>query len=181
MALYFLAIMTPPVLTTKVRSIQQEFARDYNSKRQLRIPPHITLVPPFKGEDKFEDELNTTLSAFSQKQDPFDIDLKNFGSFRKKVVFIDVVDNEKLKSLYSNLIAYLRENSPLDPPVYHEHFTPHVTVANRDLSYKAFEKCWPVFSKRKFSECFTVRSLCLLKHNGQVWEVLHEYNFIEMS
>ena len=177
MPLYFIAILPSPEIADQARSIQNEFAKNYDSKRQLRLPVHLTLVPPFRKTVDFEEKMISSLQDFAKEQHPFEIHLNDFGAFSKKVIYIDVQENEDIKKLYQNLNSWLTTRLHLELSESGMRFNPHVTVANRDLKLSAFNKAWPKFEKRKFSASFDVKSIYLLKHNGSVWEVFRAFRF----
>ncbi len=177
MPLYFIAILTPPKITGQVRSIQKEFEKNYDSKRQLKIPVHLTLVPPFKRDADFEKTMIPSLQDFAEEQQPFEIDLQDFGAFGERVIFVNVRKNDRLKKLHRDLISWLSAKLYFEDLETGKRFHPHVTLANRDLKPEAFKKAWPEFKKRTFSASFHATSIYLLKHNSLVWEIFHEFQF----
>lgn len=177
MPLYFIAILPPPEITEQVRSIQQEFAKNYVSKRQLRLPVHLTLVPPFKRNADFEEKMIPSLRDFAREQQPFEMQLDGFGAFGKRVVFVAVQENENLKKLHLELNSWLTTKLHFEGLESANRFHPHVTVANKDLKLSAFNKAWPEFKQRKFNGSFQANSIHLLKHNGSIWEAFHEFRF----
>ena len=54
---------------------------------------------------------------------------------------------------------------------------PHMTIATRDLSEEAFEQAWPQYESKEFNASFEAKSLFLLKHNGQHWNIYKEFCF----
>lgn len=176
---YFIAILLPEDLTEKIRLIQKEFSTKYDSKRQLKIPVHITLIPPFKADEDIEQTILSALHEFVETEQSFTIGLRNFGNFRRKVVYIDVVEDPKLIQLKQNLDRFILNETELGLKQEYSGFHPHVTVANRDLSFQMFVKAWKEFSERKFDATFSVDGICLLKHNGSIWEILQDSSFKE--
>jgi 2'-5' RNA ligase len=53
-------------------------------------------------------------------------------------------------------------------------FTPHVTVAFKDLEDAQFEKAWPEYETQEYKATFKVNNLYFLRHNGKSWEVLQK-------
>ncbi len=89
-ALYFIALVLPPPLDEEVTRLKEHFRDHYNSKAALRSPPHITLHMPFKWKEKREQELISALQKFCTGRKSFEVELKNFGCFPPRVIFIDV-------------------------------------------------------------------------------------------
>lgn len=113
-SIYFVGILLPDELSEKIRSIQKEFELRFESKRQLRIPVHITLIPPFKAEEVTSQKIESALHEFVQKEESITIELKDFGNFRSKVVFVDVVPEVKLLQMKQNLDRFLTEKTELE-------------------------------------------------------------------
>ncbi len=75
-------------------------------------------------------------------------------------------------TLQSHLSAYLAEElAIIDPASQERSFTPHITVAFRDLTRQNFKAAWPEFQFRPLQFEFTAADLTLLIHNEQRWNV----------
>ncbi len=167
---YFIA-MVPPSPTYELAAQWKEYFKvEFNSKAALNSPPHITLHMPFEWKTKNESELIDQLTIFSASQKPFELELKNFGSFPPRVIFINVVDNPALTQLQASLARFCKTElnlfnaNRLDQP-YH----PHLTVAFRDLKKAVFPKAWAFVRDLDFHAQFTCQEVVLLKHDGKVW------------
>ena len=177
-SLYFIAITPTSEISEKITAFKKYFADSHNSKGALKSPPHITLHMPFWWKNKREEELTDFLKNFAIKQDPFEVELKNFGAFPKKVIFVDVVKNEALTDLYKNLTREIRSNLKIMNESYKNRgYTPHITIAYKDLKPQAFTAAWPEFKDRIFDHSFIVDNIILLKHNTKFWEIFDEFNF----
>ena len=168
---YFIAIIPPEPLFGQIELIKKQVSESYHNKSALRSPAHITLHMPFEWKEEKEDFLIETLKQFKFGQ-ALDIELKNFGCFEPKVLFIDVVKNEGLHFLQSNLVQFVKQNFNIfnqadDKRAYH----PHVTIAFRDLKKELFYKAWAEFNSKTFTGSFSAKRLTLLKHSGKVWEI----------
>ncbi|MFZ9028484.1 MAG: 2'-5' RNA ligase family protein [Crocinitomicaceae bacterium] len=171
MHLYFVAIMLPEELDNEIRSFQQEMASKYNASRQLKIPVHITLLPPFRYER--EDEVVTAFKdASSLIKKPMEIELSGFGEFRNKVLFVNVIKTDVLNEMRAFLVSKISTSLELELPEHYQSFHPHVTIANRDLTRSAFLKAWPVFKNRKFKAHFNEIEIALLKHVDGRWKIM---------
>ena len=172
MILCFIAIVPEPEIASEVQAFQNFALEHFKTGKALRAPPHITLEPPIELELVKLPALENRLKAFAEKQKSFPIQLKNFSAFPPRVIFIDVVKNQKLHQLQNDLkicirSAFdfeLRSNRP------DQHFHPHMTVAFRDLTGKQFHKAWKYFGNIEYQRTFVANSLCLLQHNGNIWE-----------
>lgn len=167
---YFIAIVPPEPVYGEALALKHHFKEAYNSKAALNSPPHITLHMPFTWSAHREQELTDALEQFAGTQSPLDIKLNNFLTFGPRVIFIDVVKDEKLETLQKQVKRFCKINLNLFNADYKElAFHPHITLAFRDLKKAEFYKAWENFKDRKFEATFTANAIELLKHNGKVW------------
>jgi 2'-5' RNA ligase len=169
MPLYFLAIIPSEEICERVKSLKLEIAEKFEAKHALKLPAHITLQIPFQIPETEEEKLIAILKRFAEKQKKIQVQLKDFGQFSQKVIFIGIQQHEKIVSLHADLQEILNKNFNLRK---HEKFSkihPHITLATRDLHYKQFAKAWADFKMRDFKASFTAKSFSLLKHDGKVW------------
>ncbi len=167
---YFIALLPPAHVQAEVTAIKQEVHQRFNSRAALRSPPHITLQAPF--EWIHIQDLRQVLGRFSASRSAFPVQLKGFGSFAQRVIYIHVERSPDLQSCQHQLALHLAEQLGLqDPRSRHREFTPHMTVAFRDLTRRAYKAAWPEFETRPFSQIFQANTLTLLIHTGQRWQV----------
>jgi 2'-5' RNA ligase len=176
---FFIALLPPSTVQTEVTQIKEYFRDHHGSGAALRSPPHITLFPPFRWADAAITPLSTTLTHFAQSQTPPTIELSGFGAFPLRVIYIHVEKTPSLMALQASLVTHLRASLGLQSPARSRHraFTPHLTVAFRDLKPAAFRRSWPDFQARPFAATFTVPNLTLLRHDGQRWQVHQPFPF----
>lgn len=176
MRLYFIALVPEEELNGKIKDLKEEIAARHNASHALKLPAHITLLPPFKMNKKEEDLLLMTLDRTSCRLSPFKIELLGFGSFPPRVIFVKIKDPHPVRSLYNELQEELRT---LIAEEYLEtrDFHPHITIATKDLVKKNYKNAWKEFRKRDFSENFMATRLSLFRHNGKSWEIQKEFNF----
>lgn len=171
MHLYFVAISIPEPISSEIRIFQQEMAEQFESSRQLKIPVHITLIPPFRFISD-DDVIKGFEKATSKLIFRSDIELNGFNQFREKVLFVSIEQNEELDETRSKIFERITDELSLQWPDYTSNFHPHITIANRDLSYKAFQKAWPIFRERTFSRRFNNIEIVLYKHVKGKWHQL---------
>jgi 2'-5' RNA ligase len=176
-AMYFVGIVAAEPVASAIMKIKHEFAENYNSKKPLNSPAHLTLIKPFYFKDGEIETVEKPLKGFLLAQKSFFIRLSGFGAFPPKTIFVDIEPNDKLQLLYDELCAFVVAHLKILNPYVPEKFTPHVTVGNRDLTKGNFKKAWEVFEKRKFDKTFKVDKLVLLRHNSNHWETFCELPF----
>ncbi|MBH8562198.1 2'-5' RNA ligase family protein, partial [Nostoc sp. CENA67] len=160
MNLYFIALLPPPEIQDYANQIKQYFADKYASRHAQKSPPHITLQPPFKWIDNNVPVLEASLREFASEQQPVPITLRGFAAFRPRVIYIDVVKSQELLSLQANLMARMEANLGIVDKVGKKRaFTPHMTVAFRDLTKQNFKAAWLEFENRQLYFEFTANKL----------------------
>jgi 2'-5' RNA ligase len=179
MNLYFIALLPPPEIQDYANQIKQYFADKYASRHAQKSPPHITLQPPFKWIDNNVPVLEASLREFASEQHSVPITLSGFAAFRPRVIYIDVVKSQELLSLQANLTAHMEATLGIVDKVGKKRaFTPHMTVAFRDLTKRNFKAAWPEFENRQLYFEFTADKLTLLIHNGKRWNIKSEFAFL---
>lgn len=176
--LYFIAVVPPAQICEEVTVLKEYIAENFKSKHALKSPPHITLHMPFKWKEENEGQLEKVLENFSAGQGVFEAELRNFSAFPKRVIYIDLVKNKNLEDLFYGLTKVVRKELKLDNESYKgQGFTPHMTIAHRDLKPAAFTQAWPEFRERAFEKKFLIDSICLMKHNGRSWDIYRKFGF----
>lgn len=175
---YFIAILPPEPVFSEIESIKKTVSEKYNNKSALRSPPHVTLHMPFEWKTEKEEQLINSLNNFKFTA-PFEVELKNFGCFEPRVVFIDVVKNDSLHQLQSYVVNHIKTqlnifNQANDRRGFH----PHVTIAFRDLKKTAFYEMMDEYKTKSYTALFSVNSFHLLKHTGKAWLPYKEFPFI---
>ena len=174
---YFIAIVPPEPLLSKIQEIKKTISQNYNTKGALRSPGHITLHMPFNWEEEKEAKLVSCLDAF-KFDESFTITLEGFGSFEPRVVFITIKEENSLFLLQKKIVQHVKANLQLfNQSDSMRGFHPHITIAFRDLKKPIFYKIWEEYSSNSFQEKFNCQSIYLLKHVNDYWEVYKEFKF----
>ncbi len=173
--LYFIAIVPGSNLRGQVRALKRDIAARFQSTRALKVVPHITLKAPFQWPAISHDLLIKWFQNVKLSGPGFTVALNGFGAFNNKnhpVIFIKPAANLSLVLLQQELIYSFRGIAPhLIQPVDTK-FTPHMTIAYRDLTTENFEKAWNEYSRKEFNEQFAVHAVHLLQHNGAQWNII---------
>ena len=136
--MYFLAILTPPQVNSKVLEWKYYMREHFGCVVALRSPAHITIIPPFWMNQELESQLIQDVESFSSEKKPIKIELEDFDAFRPKVIFLHVKPNQWLAILRAELEDYLMSKATYPIKREERPFHPHVTIANRDLLRKDF-------------------------------------------
>jgi len=170
--LYFIGLIPNQEVSNKVMELKNYMADHHNCKAPLRSPPHITLYMPFQWKENKALELSLKLQEFADEQRSFEIHLKDFDSFSPRVIYIIIEENEFLQKLKKNLNWFLKRNFQLmDGDYKRRGFSPHITIAFRDLRKSEYFKAWEKFEHENFDGIFKCDNISLLKHTGKKWEI----------
>ncbi|WP_247235320.1 2'-5' RNA ligase family protein [Telluribacter sp. SYSU D00476] len=174
-ALYFVALLPDEQIQQDVTAFKQVAAEQFNSRHALKSPPHITIIPPFKLPAEEATTLVETMAAAAARLAPFPVQLRGFDRFGQRVIFVDVIMDEALRTCYQVTAEAFHQQLGIKPD--DRPFHAHMTVAFKDLHRKVFGDAWAYFSQQSYERTFHVQTLTLLKHNGQRWEVEQDQAF----
>lgn len=169
---YFIAIVPPEQIADRITELKHYVFNKFKSKAALRSPPHITLHMPFLFKTEKEDALSKKMSDFCATLQSFHVTLNGFDHFSRRVIFVKVLDNEKLIACQREVVRFCRTELNLSNANYKDDpFHAHITIAFRDLSRAQFESAWDEFKDAQFEDAFLVDRIVLLKHNGHTWDI----------
>ena len=176
--LFFLALLPPPDVQARITAIKQEFSDRFSSSHALKSPPHITVFPPFKWPTSQASQFEC-LADLAAVQSQIPVTLSGFGAFPPRVIYVRPLKTPILLEVYERLQVFLADRLELvDPMAKKRAFSPHVTVANRDLSRESFRAAWAEFEGRSLHADYRSTHLTLLQHNGRQWEIAREWEFM---
>ncbi len=135
-----------------------------------RIPPHITVKPPFETDEAGIQEVERVLRAFAPGQRAAPIRLRGFGRFGFRTIYIDVTKSPEAVSLVRKTIETLNANVSWMPEYPLEGNKLHASVA-RFLTRRQYRHIWRFLKGRtpEFSTAFDTMAI-LKKENGK-WSV----------
>ncbi|WP_246164461.1 2'-5' RNA ligase family protein [Xanthovirga aplysinae] len=176
--LYFLGILPPKDLQDEVTDIKKDFSNRFKAKHALKSPPHITLYMPFKWEEKQFNGLSDSLQLFTENRSSFSVGLNGFEAFPPRVIFIQIENSEQLNKLHSELLDWLSKKLGIyDQREWGRPYSPHLTVAHKDLKRGNFIIAWEEYKDKAFVNSFLVESFVLLHHLNGKWEPCQEFFF----
>lgn len=179
---YFIAVIPPEDISAEITAIKHEIASVYNTEKVLKVMPHITLKAPFVINAKRDTEVVQWFINIETNVTPFETILNGFGAFdnpKNPVIFVKPEASVAMYTLQKDVLNSFKAHFADIPVHFHEvAFHPHITIGYRDLAYDEFEKAWAVFKNREYRANFTLHNFCLLKHNGNHWEVIYTNNLL---
>lgn len=176
MSLYLTAILPPSLLSEEIHDIRKEISERFSVFKALKPPVHITLYKPVSIDENTESRLIKLLRPVASSHSPFMQQLENYESFNNQTLYIRAVKSPELSALQKDIASVFNRNK-IDPqPVKSKSsFTPHITIAYRDVSPEVFVSLWEDFKNRKFRRNYQTESFSILKHDGSQWNVLEEF------
>ncbi|TYZ08091.1 2'-5' RNA ligase family protein [Hymenobacter lutimineralis] len=173
--LYLLVIVPPEPVLGQVWALKQELHHLTGSRNAIRLRPHITLWPPLHRPATFAQEVYPVLSAFAAQQKEFAVTLRNFDWFENRTLFVRVETKIILQEFNARLSKWCRDKGVEIPPEKRP-FTPHMTLATRDLPADQINTLRQLFAARVYSATFPVAGLTLFRHSGTAWEIAAEFS-----
>lgn len=168
---FFIAFLPPPEVDEYANAVIRELSDRYWT-RTAKAPPHITLQPPFEWPLERLPELTASLNVFVQGRSSVPITLDGFGAFRPSVLFINVLKSPELMTLQAELMQHLEDRLGIvDAKNKRRGFSPHMTVASRNMSPAIFRNAWAELQPRTLTFNFLCDRLTLLIHQGECWDV----------
>jgi 2'-5' RNA ligase len=167
--LYLVALLAPEPVLSQIWAFKQEVHALTGSRNAVRLPPHITLIPPLRRPDEFEASCAASLAAFAATRPPFLVGLDGFAWFGNRTLFVHVSQGDAVRAFHADLTAWCATHLP-EVPIEKRPFTPHLTLATRDLPPAQVPALRQQFAARTYAAEFEVHNITLFRHNGQHWE-----------
>ncbi|MCR5886267.1 2'-5' RNA ligase family protein [Hymenobacter sp. J193] len=174
-SLYLLAIVPPEPVLGQVWALKQEVHILTGSRNAVRLRPHITLWPPVHRPAAFARQAAEVLARFAASETEFMVSLRDFAWFGSRTLFISVNSPGILKDFNQRLAQWCRLHQ-LNISLENRPFTPHMTLATRDLPADNVPELQKIFAARNYAAQFPVQQLTLFEHDGKSWEVAAEFH-----
>jgi 2'-5' RNA ligase len=168
--LFFLGLPIEGDSADSIRAFQREIKELCGAERQLSIPLHITIMPPFRANREFLLSLEDLLFKELTGIGPIEMEMNGFGHFGKKVLFVEIRKNKRLSQFQRLVSELMSEKLGYTDTYDYLEFHPHITLANRDFDAEDFDTVWPHFSVRSFKSTIEIDSLILYGHVVKTWE-----------
>jgi len=168
-ALYLLAALPPEPVFSQTWALKQEVHGLTGSRNAVRLPPHITLLPPLRASADFEQQCLRALPAFAASEAPVAVGLDGFAWFGDRTLFVRVSEGAALRALHARLMLWCAAHLPQVRPE-NRPFTPHLTLATRDLPPAQVPALRELFAGRAYAAACEVAQLTLFRHDGQQWQ-----------
>lgn len=174
--LKLIAILPPEPVFTEIRQEQESIAATWGPRHALRTPPHITIIPPLLLSSGEVGWLYGMAYALASSVDAFRMELKDYNSFKPRVVYIHPKINAPLVDLFHLWHEALKVKMPHVLEKYPERpYQPHITLAHKDVTHAQFDKMWSHYATKHFQASFLVDRFHILTHGEEGWTSEREY------
>ncbi len=177
MQMYFIALVLPPELDLEIRKFKEYMRERHGCRVALRSPAHLTLIAPFWMDPLLETSLEQETEKIAFHTAEFTLKTSGFSSFKPRTIFIGLQPSEALSELYAKASLHFsllpQFGIRTDPRPYH----PHITIATRDLSKKAYYEAIDHFEGMDYEREWTAKTIAVLRHNGASWDVMRQMEF----
>lgn len=172
---FFIALIPPQTVQNYADRVIQELGDRFQT-RTAKAPPHVTLQPPFIWEIDAVSQLEEILQQFAQRRSSVPVRIDGFGAFAPRVLYLNVLKTAELLSLQAALREELEAKLDIrDPKTRQRGFSPHLTVASRNINKPIFQAAWRELQGRSVQFEFVGDRLILLIHDGQRWQIRSEF------
>ncbi|MET4104975.1 2'-5' RNA ligase family protein [Hymenobacter sp. UYP22] len=173
MELYLVALLLPEQVSQQVWALKQEVHQLTGSRNAIRLPPHITLIPPLRQPPEFAAQVTRLLASFAAAHHACRVQLQDFRWFQQRTLYVAVTEATELHELHGALYQQCQQQLPVPQPT--RPFVPHVTLATRDLPPAQVPALRAVFEERRLHAPAVLQQLVLFRHDGRVWQRAAEF------
>jgi len=175
---HFVGVLVPPSLAGTVENCRAWMSARYGCRSGYLTEPHVTLVPPFvlrddapSDGDAPEQRLEQALGEWTVAQRSFNARVRGFGAFAHRTIFARVEDDGRWSAWQRGARGAIAEAFPGMLPAARDTYTPHLTVANRDIPETGFMDALAYFAELELDEEFPVDRVVLFERRNNLWEV----------
>ena len=173
--MFYFALVCPQQVEEAILPLKIWVRDHHGSRTALKSPSHITLVPPFWWPSEKLETMAEHARAFRFDIPGLDIRLNGLGHFGKRVVYLRVEENAALAMLRENFTRHMKPVLGSLLKADSHAFTPHVTIATRDLTPASFADTWARFEHRAFEATMSLRQISLLRLQNAQWAVGRQF------
>jgi 2'-5' RNA ligase len=171
---HFIGVLVPDELTTILQECRGWMNAHYGCRSGYGTPVHITLVPPFCLNEQFSHDdvrraVQDAVRSWSEDHSPFNCMVDGFGSFSGRTLFAYVKPSPEWEQLRDAVSGALLKQCPGTIRKDTRPFTPHLTVANRDIPAGAEVSALTHFAELNLKETFQVNNVTVFVRRNGKW------------
>lgn len=169
---YFIGLTLPEDVSSRIEKEREWMRRTWGNRSGMGTVPHITLIPPFNCSLSTERLLDILSSVRNERINAV---VSGHGSFGERTIYVAVEENKEMNELQKKLKRVLRENNI--PFKDEKKFTPHITIANRDIKPESFIPSMEYLESLNLHEEFALSSFTLFSFIDYRWRAVGEIRF----
>jgi 2'-5' RNA ligase len=173
---HFIGVLVPKELSDALTDCRVWMHEQYGCKSGYGTPIHITLVPPFHLDEMFTTQqvVASTKEAIYNNGTmnhlfSFNAQVKGFASFGDRTLFAQVLPSPQWTPLRDAVLNELLATCPGCTKKDRRPFTPHLTIANRDIPVHAAEAALAHFAEFDLEASFPVNTICVFTRINSSW------------
>lgn len=170
---HFIGVLVPEDITLTLEDCRRYMNEAYGCKSGYGTPIHVTLVPPFHLPEEFSTQ--DLISAIQndviniKENLNFTAHIDNFDAFGDRTIFAKVLNDEKWTFLRNKVIESVLKAAPGCTKKDTRPFTPHLTVANRDIPAGVSKDALEVMNELNLKEDFPVDNVTIFERQNGKW------------
>jgi 2'-5' RNA ligase len=174
---YLLMISLSDEDTKAIGRIKWQYRERYGCSKAANLKAHITMAN-FCQFGINEPSIINLFHRFCQSFLPVEVNLKGFGHFTNKTIYINVHKQasiiEIVKGLKTKMKGKLKVINSLKPKFITKSL--HVTIA-RDMTEKQYQQAWQEWQNEAFDSQFLVKDITLLRRQIDIttWSRIGSY------
>lgn len=169
---YFIGLTLPEDVSYKIEREREWMKNKCGNRSGMATEPHITLIPPFYSSLSIE-RLSSILEKVRSEKIP--VVVSGHSSFGERTIYASVEESGEMKALLERIKKELRKNDILFKD--EKSFTPHITIANRDIKPYSFIPSMEYLNGLNLYEEFTFFSFTLFKFFNYHWHSISSFEF----
>lgn len=170
---YFIAFTLEGAARAKVSRLRSAISKQFDVHAALKSPPHATLKYPFDTNDI--KPVADAVKAFAEtlKQSP--LYLKDFSHFDDRVWYVQVKPNQKQRAIQNRLVKLVRKTLTLPDDPNETNWTPHVTLAYKDLTPEKFALIKNYLADKTIDLKIPFNNITILKLVNHKWRIYKKF------
>jgi len=170
---YFIAFTLEGAARAKVSRLRSAISTKFDVHAALKSPPHATLKYPFDTNNI--KPVADAVKAYAEKLKPSPLSLKNFNHFDDRVWYVQVKPNRKQRAIQSGLVKLVRKTLALPDDPHETDWTPHVTLAYKDLTPEKFKLIKNYLSDKNIDLKIPFNNITILKLVNHKWRIYKKF------
>lgn len=168
---YFIAYLIQGKAKAFHESLTRELTHRFHTVPLYeRIPPHITIKPPFDTDEAGIEDVERILRAFASGERAAPLLVRRFGRFGFRTIYLDVVKSPGAVSFVRRALHALNTNIPRMPRYPLEGNKLHASIA-RFLTRRQYRRVWRYVQALEPEFSVRMDNIAILEKCAGVWSV----------